>query len=121
MTSWKELKRFCERDGWELYKQTDHDFYRNRDIDGNVRQTKVSKGSGEIHKGHVANHFETAITGHAGILQQAYLTAIASPSHRADRFRMMPRMASIFRSISATSLNCVRQRSRFWPSRLVLK
>ena len=27
MTSWRELKRFCERDGWELYKDTDHYFY----------------------------------------------------------------------------------------------
>lgn len=50
MPRWKELKRFCERDGWELYKQTDHYYYRKRDTDGNVRQTKVSKGSGEIHK-----------------------------------------------------------------------
>lgn len=24
MPRWKELKRFCERDGWELYKDTDH-------------------------------------------------------------------------------------------------
>jgi hypothetical protein len=50
MPRWKELKRFCEHDGWELYKQTDHFYYRKRDIDGNVRQTKVSKSSGEIHK-----------------------------------------------------------------------
>ena len=28
MPRWKELKRFCERDGWELYKDTDHYFYR---------------------------------------------------------------------------------------------
>ncbi len=28
MPSWKELKRFCDRDGWELYKETDHYFYR---------------------------------------------------------------------------------------------
>lgn len=48
MPTWKELKRFCERDGWELYKQTDHYFYRKMDKDGNVRHTKVSMGSGEI-------------------------------------------------------------------------
>ncbi len=48
MPRWKELKRFCERDGWELYKDTDHYFYRKTDDDGTIRMTKVSKGSGEI-------------------------------------------------------------------------
>jgi hypothetical protein len=27
MPSWRDLKRFCERDGWELWKNTDHYFY----------------------------------------------------------------------------------------------
>ena len=36
MPSWKELKRFCEHDGWELYKITDHYFYRKQDADGNI-------------------------------------------------------------------------------------
>ena len=27
MPRWKELKRFCERDGWELHKDTDHYFF----------------------------------------------------------------------------------------------
>ena len=49
MPRWKELKRFCEKDGWELYKDTDHYFYRKRMDDGQVKMTKVSKGSGEIH------------------------------------------------------------------------
>ena len=49
MPRWKELKRFCDRDGWELYKDTDHYFYRKTDEYGNIRMTKVSKGSGEIH------------------------------------------------------------------------
>ena len=48
MPSWKELKRFREHDGWELYKLTDHYFYRKRDSDGNVRFTKVSKNPGQI-------------------------------------------------------------------------
>ncbi len=51
MPKWKELKRFCERDGWELYKDTDHYFYRKINADGTVLRTKVSKGSGEIHRG----------------------------------------------------------------------
>ena len=50
MPKWKELKRFWERDDWELYKDTDHYFFRKVDEDGNVRMTKVSKGSGEIHR-----------------------------------------------------------------------
>ena len=31
MPSWKELKRFCESDGWELYKETDYYFFRKFD------------------------------------------------------------------------------------------
>ena len=50
MPSWRELKRFCERDGWELYKDTDHYFYRKDTDSGTPRFTKVSKGSGEIPK-----------------------------------------------------------------------
>ena len=50
MPSWRDLKRFCEHDGWELYKSTDHYFYRKYDEQGNPKRTKVSKGSGEIGK-----------------------------------------------------------------------
>lgn len=52
MPSWSELKRFCDRDGWELYKNTDHYFYRKIDGNGNIKRTKVSRGTGEI-KGHL--------------------------------------------------------------------
>jgi hypothetical protein len=51
MPKWSELKRFCERDGWELYKDTDHYYYRKFLPDGSIKQTKVSKGSGEIPSG----------------------------------------------------------------------
>ena len=48
MPSWRDLKRFCERDEWELYKDTDHYFYRK--LDGETpKYTKVSKGTGEIY------------------------------------------------------------------------
>lgn len=50
MPSWKDLKRFCENDGWELYKMTDHYFYRKTVSEGNIKRTKVSMGSGEIEK-----------------------------------------------------------------------
>ena len=49
MPKWKELKRFCENDKWDLYKDTDQYFYQKIMPDGTVKRTKVSKGSGEIH------------------------------------------------------------------------
>lgn len=49
MPRWKELKRFCDNDGWELYKETDYYYYRKKLDDGSTLYTKVSKGSGEIH------------------------------------------------------------------------
>ena len=52
MPSWRDLKKFCERDGWELYKETDHYYYRKDDKYGNPRYTRVSKGTGEIY-GHL--------------------------------------------------------------------
>ncbi len=30
MPGWKDLKRFCERDNWELFKDTDHYYYRKK-------------------------------------------------------------------------------------------
>lgn len=48
MPKWRELRRYCEHDGWELYKSTDHDFYRKLEADGTLKRTKVSRGSGEI-------------------------------------------------------------------------
>jgi hypothetical protein len=51
MPSWRELRRFCERDGWELLRETDHYFYQKRNNDGTKRYTRVSKGSGEIGHG----------------------------------------------------------------------
>jgi hypothetical protein len=48
MPNWKELKRFCENDGWELFKDTDHFYYRKIDENGILKRTKVSKGSAEI-------------------------------------------------------------------------
>jgi hypothetical protein len=50
MPSWRELKRFCENDKWILYKDTDHYYYRKIDEEGNIKRTKVSKGTGDIHK-----------------------------------------------------------------------
>ena len=52
MPSWKDLRRYCERDGWELYRETDHYYYRKVSGDGSILRTKVSKGAGEI-RGHL--------------------------------------------------------------------
>mgnify|MGYP000973118638 FL=1 len=48
MPSWRDLKRFYERDGWELYKQTDHYYYRKRMRDGTLKRTRVSLGPGRF-------------------------------------------------------------------------
>ena len=51
MPKWRDLKRYCEGDGWELYKNTDHYYYREIGPDGKLYRTKVSRGSGEIPAG----------------------------------------------------------------------
>lgn len=48
MPKWSELKRFCEKDGWELYKNTDHYFFRKTMPNGEIKRTKVSRGSSQI-------------------------------------------------------------------------
>ena len=50
MPNWRDLKRFCVRDGWELYKKTDHYFFRKEMGTGELKRTKVSMGSHEIPK-----------------------------------------------------------------------
>ena len=48
MPSWRELKRFCDVDGWEMYRKSDHYYYRKTMPDGSIKRTKVSMVSGEI-------------------------------------------------------------------------
>ena len=50
MPTWKELRRFCERDGWELYKSTNHYYYRKFMSNGIFKRTKISRGNKEIPK-----------------------------------------------------------------------
>lgn len=52
MPSWREIERFCRRDGWEEYKVTHHIYFRKVMPDGTVKRTKVSRGTGEV-KGHL--------------------------------------------------------------------
>jgi hypothetical protein len=68
MPSWRELKRFCENDGWELYKKTDHYFYRKIDDNGNIRRTKVSNGTGEIH----GNLWKEILKKQLGVTQEEF-------------------------------------------------
>jgi hypothetical protein len=51
MPSWRDLRRFCKQDGWELYKSTDHYYYRKDSLGGTPKYTKVSRGTGEIGRG----------------------------------------------------------------------
>ena len=51
MPTRKELRHYCEKIGWELYKNTDHYYYRKILADGSIYLTKVSRGSKEIHPG----------------------------------------------------------------------
>lgn len=48
MPNWKQLKRFCDNDGWECYQITDHYFYRKKLPNGDILFTKISMGSSEI-------------------------------------------------------------------------
>ena len=53
MPSWKEIERFCRRDGWtEIKKKTHHIYFQKTEEDGTVKRTKVSRGTGEV-KGHL--------------------------------------------------------------------
>ncbi len=47
MPKFRDLKKYCEKTGWELYKVTDHFFYRKVIIDGTVLRTKVSLSLGK--------------------------------------------------------------------------
>ncbi len=44
----RDLKKFCENDGWDSKKRTDHWRYTKRLPDGRTLRTKISFGSGEI-------------------------------------------------------------------------
>lgn len=43
-----ELRKFCENDGWDPKKKTDHWRYTKSLPDGRTLRTKVSFGSGEV-------------------------------------------------------------------------
>ena len=51
MPRWKELKRFCDRDGWELYKETDHYKVTKLFLDDPERMIGLLIGQDEKDKG----------------------------------------------------------------------
>ncbi|MDN3438413.1 type II toxin-antitoxin system HicA family toxin [Planococcus sp. APC 3900] len=53
MPSFRDIERFCCRDGWEEYKKKGHHIYFMKVMeDGTIKRTKVSRGTGEV-KGHL--------------------------------------------------------------------
>lgn len=53
MPSWREIERFCQKDGWTQTKKKGHYIYFEKVTeDGSVKRTKVSRGTGEV-KGHL--------------------------------------------------------------------
>jgi predicted RNA binding protein YcfA (HicA-like mRNA interferase family) len=43
LPKFRDLKNYCERTGWELYKEkSDHYYYRKILLDGTVLRTKIS-------------------------------------------------------------------------------
>ena len=54
MPSWREIERFCRRDGWQEYKKKGHHLYFKKEMaDGMIKRTKVSRGTGEV-RGHLS-------------------------------------------------------------------
>lgn len=48
MPTWKDFRRYLERNGWECCRKTKHYYYRKRLNDGDYLFTVCSFGSGEI-------------------------------------------------------------------------
>jgi hypothetical protein len=48
MFKWTDVKQFCEKDGWELYKQTNRWYYRKIMPDGTLKRVKVYMEDAEI-------------------------------------------------------------------------
>ena len=49
MPTWREIERFCRRDGWEIVKKKKkHNHYKKVMPDGHIKHTWVSRGTGKI-------------------------------------------------------------------------
>lgn len=47
MPKFRELKRYCERNGWEEYKKGSDHYYYRKYINGEMLRTKVSHSLGK--------------------------------------------------------------------------
>ncbi len=45
--TWDEIKEFCQKDGWSLVRDTDHEFYQKLLPDGRLLETHVSFSGGK--------------------------------------------------------------------------
>lgn len=53
MPSWRDIEKFCRRDGWEEHKEKGHHIYFEKEMEnGEIKRTKVSRGTGEVN-GHL--------------------------------------------------------------------
>lgn len=53
MPTFREIERFCRKDGWEVIKEKKkHIHFRKIMDDGTIKRTCVSRGTGEV-KGHL--------------------------------------------------------------------
>lgn len=50
MPSWKDVRKFLKNDGWHFVRSGRDDIY-EKEMDGEIRRTRVSKGTGELSKG----------------------------------------------------------------------
>ncbi|HBQ87364.1 MAG TPA: hypothetical protein DD811_12935 [Syntrophomonas sp.] len=48
MFKWTDVKQFCEKDGWKLYKQTNRWYYRKIMPDGTLKRVKIYMEDAEI-------------------------------------------------------------------------
>ncbi|MBQ4469562.1 MAG: type II toxin-antitoxin system HicA family toxin [Synergistaceae bacterium] len=68
MPNWKELRRYLRRNGWIMYKNTDHEYYRKEVRPGEFIYTRCSHGSKEIHY----NMWQSILKHELGITQEEF-------------------------------------------------
>ena len=68
MPKWRDFKRFLDRNGWIMYRSSDHFYYKKDLGDGVILYTKVSRGSGEI----PAKIWKKILTKDLGITQEEF-------------------------------------------------
>ncbi len=52
----RDLKRFCDKNGWSMIRNTDHWYYEKTTPDGTILQTKISHGTHKEIPRHLWKH-----------------------------------------------------------------